>query len=156
MVCFSWNAFGALLYKARWVGGLLSNFKLVWRELFLDTLRDPKFKHFTPMITSITKTMYRLPRAVFVSNRQYGLYAMKEASSLLIPVISLLNSNTKSNWAMYWLPANDRSPYSLKLFFELFDYIMCVLKLRRLITVKNKLCRIVLRKCFDWKILSLI
>lgn len=41
--------------------------------------------------------MRRLPSVVFVSNRQYGLYPMKEASSLLIPVISLLNSSTKVN-----------------------------------------------------------
>lgn len=155
MVCISGDVIRSLLYKARWIGGLLSNFKLVWRELFLDTLRDPKFRHFTPMITSITKSMYRLPQAVFVSNRQYGLYAMKEASSLLIPVISLLNSSTKSNWAMYWLPANDRSPYSLKLFFELFDYIICVLKLRRLTVVRNMLIRIALKKCYDLKSLRL-
>lgn len=83
--------------------------------------------------------MYRLPSVVFVSNRQYGLYPMKEASSLMIPVISLLNSNTKNNWAMYWLPANDKSIYSLKFFFELFDYLLSILKLRRLALLRNKL-----------------
>ena len=60
-------------------------------------MRLPKFRHFLPIITDITKIMFRLPSVVFVSNREYGLYPMKEASSLMIPVISLLNSGTKVN-----------------------------------------------------------
>lgn len=40
--------------------------------------------------------MYRLPKVIFVPNRKYGFYAMKEAFSLRIPVISLLNSNTSA------------------------------------------------------------
>ena len=131
--------FSELLYKARWIGGLLSNFKYVCRELLRDTLREPRFRHFKDAITDITKEMYRLPKVVFVSNRQYGFYAMKEASSLSIPVISLLNSTTKTDWALYWLMGNDKAPSSLKFFFEIFDYLLVMLKLRRLLSLKTKL-----------------
>lgn len=83
--------------------------------------------------------MYRLPQIVFVSNREYGFYAMKEATSLSIPVVSLLNSNTKSDWSLYWLTGNDKSPAALKFFFEIFDYLLVILKLRRLLLVKTKI-----------------
>lgn len=100
------------------------------------------------MITRIAKKMYRLPKAVFVPNRSYGLYPMKEASSLLIPVISLLNSNTESNWAFYWLPSNDRSRVTLKFFFELFDYIYCILKVRRLAVIYKNVLRFKMKQIF--------
>lgn len=69
--------------------------------MYLDWLRDPRYKHFTTEITGITKEYRRLPQFVFVTNRQYGFYAMKEATSLCIPVISLLNSNTATDWGLY-------------------------------------------------------
>lgn len=63
-------------------------------ELYRDTLREARYKHFRNEITSITHKMFRLPRLLFVTNRTYGYYAMKEATSLMIPVVSVLNSDT--------------------------------------------------------------
>lgn len=104
-------------------------------------MRDRRFKHFLNKISYITKDLSRLPQAVFVSNRKYGLYPMKEAMSLLIPVVSIFNSNTKPDWAAYWLPGNDKSPGSLAFFFELLDILLVVLKLKRLVRIKTKFLR---------------
>lgn len=115
----------------RWVGGTLSNYnqvkKAVTRLLYLrDVLDKPTGNYKKKEMVMIQKEVARLeknvggiidlqypPAAVIVVDAKREYSAIKEASSLGVPVIGLVDTNTDPEGINYVIPANDDSPKSI-------------------------------------------
>ena len=112
----------------RWIGGTLSNFdqvkKAVTRLLHLrDVMKKPSALYKKKELTMIQKDIARLekniggildlsypPAAVIVIDAKKERSAVKEASRLGIPVISMVDTNTDPEGISLVIPSNDDSP----------------------------------------------
>ena len=61
------------------------------------------------------KDMRKPPDAVVIVDGQYEATAIKEAKSMNIPIIALIDSNTDPNIVDYPIPANDDSLRTIQL-----------------------------------------
>jgi small subunit ribosomal protein S2 len=123
----------------RWVGGTLSNFeqvrKAITRFLHLqDVVKKPLTNYKKKEIGMINKEIDRLnkniggivdlefpPAAVVIVDAKKESTAIKEASRLGIPIISIVDTNTNPSGINYIIPANDDSPRSIGF---IMDYLI--------------------------------
>ena len=117
----------------RWIGGTLSNFdqvkKAITRLLHLRDVREKSIARYTKKEQSmIVKEIERLekniggivdmknlPAALVVVDAKKERSAIKEANTMGIPVICLVDTNTDPSGVSYLIPSNDDSPRSIDL-----------------------------------------
>jgi small subunit ribosomal protein S2 len=117
----------------RWLGGILTNFKIIKARIdYFTSLRQKKAtgelnKYTKKEISLFTKELSRLerflgglepltslPDAVLIIDPKKEKTAFCEAKQMLIPVIAVLNSDSDPTGIAYPIPANDSSPASVK------------------------------------------
>ncbi len=120
----------------RWIGGTLSNFdqvkKAITRLLHLrDVMAKPTVHYTKKELVMIQKEIERLeknvggiielsypPAGLIVVDAGREQSAIKEASRLGIPIVSLVDTNTDPTGINFVIPANDDSPKSIRFVLE--------------------------------------
>ena len=121
----------------RWLGGLLTNWSTVQtrierlklleaqeKEGLLDKLPKKEAAAVKKELSKLQsrlggiKNMPRIPDCVIVVDQLHEMTAIKEATSLNIPIISLLDTNCDPDLIDYPIPANDDSITSIKLILQ--------------------------------------
>ena len=124
---------GMFYIVERWLGGSLTNFttikKSIRRLKSLEKEGSNLYENLTKKETQMLnrekvklsdqhrgiKDMRKPPDAVVVVDAQYEDTAIKEASSMGIPVIAIVDSNTDPDKVNYPIPANDDSLRTIQL-----------------------------------------
>jgi small subunit ribosomal protein S2 len=116
----------------RWVGGTLSNYdqikKAITRYLHLQDVIKKSATHYTKKeVSTLQKEIARLeknvggivnlsypPAALVIVDAQHEKAAVKEALSLNIPIIAMVDTNTDPSGINFVIPANDDSSKSIE------------------------------------------
>ena len=124
---------GMFYIVERWLGGSLTNFttikKSIKRLKSLEKEGSSLYENLTKKETQMLnrervklsdqhrgiKDMKKPPDAVVIVDGQYEATAIKEASSMNIPTIALIDSNTNPNIVDFPIPANDDSLRTIQL-----------------------------------------
>tara|TARA_Y100000590_G_C15656362_1_gene990796 strand:- start:398 stop:1162 length:765 start_codon:yes stop_codon:yes gene_type:complete len=124
---------GMFYIVERWLGGSLTNFttikKSIKRLKLLEKEGSSLYENLTKKETQMLnrervklsdqhrgiKDMRKPPDAVVVVDAQYEDTAIKEASSMGIPVVAIVDSNTDPEKVNYPIPANDDSLRTIQL-----------------------------------------
>ena len=124
---------GMFYIVERWLGGSLTNFttikKSIKRLKSLEKEGSSLYENLTKKETQMLnrervklsdqhrgiKDMRKPPDAVVVVDAQYEDTAIKEASSMGIPVVAIVDSNTDPAKVNYPIPANDDSLRTIQL-----------------------------------------
>lgn len=125
---------GMFYVKERWLGGTLTNFKTLRKNI--SRLRDIEKKESSGILEKLPKKevsnilkektkllkviggvreMNALPQALFIVDSKKELIAVKEARKLGIPVVGIVDTNCDPNDVDYPIPANDDAIRSVKL-----------------------------------------
>ena len=125
---------GVPYVDARWLGGMLTNFKTVktsikrlkemkaQQEAGLDSLSKKEQLTFTREIEKLEKDiggiqdMTALPDAIFVIDVGFHKIAVAEAKKLGIPLIGVVDSNHSPEGIDYVIPGNDDSSKAVVLY----------------------------------------
>jgi small subunit ribosomal protein S2 len=125
---------GAHFVNARWLGGMMTNFKTIQRRITrLEQLNamaaDGTFallpkKEVAKMQLEIEKlekylggikTMRRLPGALFIVDPRKERIAVAEAKKLGIPIVAIVDTNCDPDEIDYVIPGNDDAIRAVKL-----------------------------------------
>jgi len=124
---------GMFYIVERWLGGSLTNFttikKSIKRLKSLEKEGSNLYENLTKKETQMLnrervklsdqhrgiKDMRKPPDAVVIVDGQYEATAIKEATSMNIPTIALVDSNTDPNIVDFPIPANDDSLRTIQL-----------------------------------------
>jgi len=124
---------GMFYIVERWLGGSLTNFttikKSIKRLKLLEKEGSSLYKNLTKKETQMLnrervklsdqhrgiKDMRKPPDAIVVVDGQYEETAIKEATSMGIPVVAIVDSNTDPDKISYPIPANDDSLRTIQL-----------------------------------------
>jgi len=124
---------GMFYIVERWLGGSLTNFttikKSIKRLKSLEKEGSSLYENLTKKETQMLnrervklsdqhrgiKDMRKPPDAVIIVDGQYEATAIKEATSMNIPVVALVDSNTDPNIVDFPIPANDDSLRTIQL-----------------------------------------
>ena len=124
---------GMFYIVERWLGGSLTNFttikKSIKRLKLLEKEGSSLYENLTKKETQMLnrervklsdqhrgiKDMRKPPDAVVIVDGQYEETAIKEATSMGIPVVAIVDSNTDPNEISYPIPANDDSLRTIQL-----------------------------------------
>tara|TARA_B100001564_G_C20649259_1_gene676020 strand:- start:899 stop:1663 length:765 start_codon:yes stop_codon:yes gene_type:complete len=124
---------GMFYIVERWLGGSLTNFatikKSIKRLKSLEKEGSSLYENLTKKETQMLnrervklsdqhrgiKDMRKPPDAVVIVDGQYEATAIKEATSMSIPIIALVDSNTDPNIVDFPIPANDDSIRTIQL-----------------------------------------
>jgi len=124
---------GMFYIVERWLGGSLTNFTTIKKSIKRlkslekegSSLYDNLTKKETQMLNRERvklsdqhrgiKDMKKPPDAVVIVDGQYEETAIKEATSMGIPVVAIIDSNTNPNKISYPIPANDDSIRTIQL-----------------------------------------
>ena len=124
---------GMFYIVERWLGGSLTNFttikKSIKRLKSLEKEGSNLYENLTKKETQMLnrervklsdqhrgiKDMRKPPDAVVIVDGQYEATAIKEATSMNIPIVALIDSNTNPNIVDYPIPANDDSLRTIQL-----------------------------------------
>ncbi len=104
-----------------WIRGLLSNYKQI-SKLYFKIKKQPIYiqKHNYQFRKAIFDKFFLTrnswPRMIFVSNITNSILAVKEAYSLKLPSIGLVDTNVKSHLVTIPIPSNDESIESVGFF----------------------------------------
>lgn len=121
----------------RWVGGLLTNFKIISKRL--EYFRDLERKKVAGELEKYTKkeqhefdkdlerlnrkfggikNLTKMPDALFIVNCSDNITAINEAQRVNLPVIGLSDTNINPTLLNYPIPANDDAFSSVKLILD--------------------------------------
>ncbi|WP_283123735.1 30S ribosomal protein S2 [Angelakisella massiliensis] len=125
---------GAYYVNARWLGGMMTNFKTIRRRIArLEQLRkmqeDGTFERLTKKEAAKLnleieklekflggiKDMDKLPGALFVIDPRKEKIAVSEAKKLGIPVVAIVDTNCDPDEVDYVIPGNDDAIRAVKL-----------------------------------------
>ena len=124
---------GMFYIVERWLGGSLTNFttikKSIKRLKLLEKEGSSLYENLTKKETQMLnrervklsdqhrgiKDMRKPPDAIVVVDGQYEETAIKEATSMGIPVVAIVDSNTDPDKIHYPIPANDDSLRTIQL-----------------------------------------
>ena len=124
---------GMFYIVERWLGGSLTNFTTIKKNIKRlkslekegSTLYENLTKKETQMLNRERvklsdqhrgiKDMRKPPDAVVIVDGQYEATAIKEATSMNIPIVALIDSNTDPNIVDFPIPANDDSLRTIQL-----------------------------------------
>ena len=120
--------------NARWLGGMLTNFKTIRRRVGrlaqLETMREdgtfdmlPKkeviklnleIEKLQKFLVGITE-MKRIPQAMFIADPRKERIAVAEAKKLGIPIVAIVDTNCDPDEIDYVIPGNDDAIRAVKL-----------------------------------------
>ena len=118
---------GALYVTERWLGGMLTNFQTIRRQIrrmkeLERGQEENAFEFYTKKERSKlekyfigVRDMVRLPGAVFVVDAKREIIGVREAHRLGIPVISIADTNVDPELIDYPIPGNDDAIRSVSL-----------------------------------------
>ena len=112
---------GMFYIVERWLGGSLTNFttikKSIKRLKLLEKEGSSLYDNLTKKETQmLNRERVKLsPDAIVVVDGQYEETAIKEATSMGIPVVAIVDSNTDPDKINYPIPANDDSLRTIQL-----------------------------------------
>lgn len=124
---------GMFYIVERWLGGSLTNFSTIKKSIkrlkSLEKEGSSLYENLTKKETQMLnrervklsdqhrgiKDMRKPPDAVVIVDGQYEATAIKEASSMNIPIIAIIDSNTDPNIVDFPIPANDDSLRTIQL-----------------------------------------
>lgn len=125
---------GMHFVNARWLGGMLTNFRTIRRridrmEQLIKMREDGTFdllpkKEVIKLELEITKlekflggvqTMNRLPKAMFIVDPRKERIAVAEARKLNIPIVAIVDTNCDPDEIDYVIPGNDDAIRAVKL-----------------------------------------
>jgi len=124
---------GMFYIVERWLGGSLTNFttikKSIKRLKSLEKEGSNLYENLTKKETQMLnrervklsdqhrgiKDMRKPPDAVVIVDGQYEATAIKEATSMNIPIVAIVDSNTDPNIVDFPIPANDDSLRTIQL-----------------------------------------
>ena len=125
---------GMFYVNQRWLGGMLTNFQTIKKSIkrLLDIERikeDGKMAKLAKKeVSKLNKEMFKLnknlegirsmdklPKAMFVIDAKKEDIAVKEAKTLGIPVVALVDTNSDQDKIKYVIPGNDDAIRSIKL-----------------------------------------
>jgi small subunit ribosomal protein S2 len=127
---------GSYYVTYRWLGGLLTNFKMVKKSLVKFNQIEEEFEKGITNRTKFevnqmkklwermnriyqgVKTMDRYPEAVVIIDCHYEKGAVEEAKALNIPVVAMVDTNCDPDQIDYVIPANDDAIKSITLVME--------------------------------------
>ena len=110
---------GAYYVNARWLGGMLTNFKTIRRridrlpkkEVVKLELEIEKLEKFLGGI----KEMNKLPGALFIVDPRKERIAVAEAHKLGIPIVAIVDTNCDPDEIDYVIPGNDDAIRAVRL-----------------------------------------
>lgn len=122
----------------RWIGGLLTNFSTVQKSINMlidlgarkeagefNALNKQEQSKIDRRILKLktnfdgVKNLKRVPDALFIVDIASERTAVREANSLNIPVIALVDTNADPNLVQYSIPANDDATKALEILINL-------------------------------------
>ena len=125
---------GAHYVNARWLGGMMTNFKTIQRRIArleqlhtmetdgtFDLLPKKEVAALQKEIFDLEKnyggikTMEKLPDAIFIVDPRKEKIAVLEAKKLGIPVVAIVDTNCDPDDADYIIPGNDDAIRAIKL-----------------------------------------
>lgn len=118
-----------------WIRGFLSNFKSIQRTLvkfvFKKHLYKLNEKH--NLLKSWYLTRFSWPRGAFLSNIPINYVICKEAASILLPVIALVDTDIKSFLFTLPIPSNDDSIDSINFVLSLISKKLLLYKYKKVL-----------------------
>jgi small subunit ribosomal protein S2 len=129
------NFSGEFFCSKIWIRGLLSNFKSIQKTLskyFLNKYLITKEKK-NILVKNWIATRYSWPRSIFLSNILYNYIVCKEAGSILLPIVAMVDTNIKSYLFHFPIPSNDDSIYSISFITSLISNKLLLVKYKKLI-----------------------
>ncbi|MCM1523242.1 MAG: 30S ribosomal protein S2 [Ruminococcus sp.] len=125
---------GAYYVNARWLGGMMTNFKTIQRRITrleqLHTMQEDGTFNLLPKKEAVKleleieklekylggiKEMKKLPGALFIVDPRKEKIAVSEAKKLGIPVVAIVDTNCDPDDADYVIPGNDDAIRAVKL-----------------------------------------
>ena len=125
---------GAHFVNARWLGGMMTNFKTIQKRIArleqlhkmetdgtFDLLPKKEVSQLTLEIEKLEKfmggikTMKKLPGALFIVDPRKEKIAVAEAKKLGIPVVAIVDTNCDPDEIDYVIPGNDDAIRAVKL-----------------------------------------
>ena len=125
---------GAYYVNARWLGGMMTNFKTIQRRIArleqLHTMQEDGTFNLLPKKEVVkleleieklekylggVKDMKKLPGALFIVDPRKEKIAVSEAKKLGIPVVAIVDTNCDPDDADYVIPGNDDAIRAVKL-----------------------------------------
>ena len=130
------NFCGEFYCTKSWIRGFLSNFKSIQESMNIYILKKSIVKsvvkaHFTNYWFS---TRYTWPRGIFLSNIKSNYMIAKEAGSLNLPMIAVVDTNVKNYLFNFPIPANSESKESLCFIISLITKQILLIKYKKLVT----------------------
>ncbi|HIA80227.1 MAG TPA: 30S ribosomal protein S2 [Candidatus Marinimicrobia bacterium] len=133
---------GMFYIVERWLGGTLTNFSTIRKSIkrlkLLEKEGSSLYENLTKKETQMLnrervkladqhrgiKDMRRLPDAVIVVDANFEGTAIREATSLDIPVVAIVDTNTDPLHIDYPIPANDDSIRTIQLIMSAFSDVI--------------------------------
>ena len=125
---------GAYYVNARWLGGMMTNFKTIQRRIArleqLHTMQEDGTFNLLPKKEVVKleleieklekylggiKDMKKLPGALFIVDPRKEKIAVSEAKKLGIPVVAIVDTNCDPDDADYVIPGNDDAIRAIRL-----------------------------------------
>ena len=111
---------GMYYVNARWLGGMLTNFKTMRTRVFDMLPKKEVMKHLGEMeklekYLGGVKDMKKLPGALFVVDPRKEHNAIAEARKLHIPIVAIVDTNCDPDEVDYVIPANDDAIRAIRL-----------------------------------------
>lgn len=130
---------GAYFLTERWVGGLLTNFKAVRKNIkkleeLSDKMEKGEFKHYTKKERLLIEReirklerdigglqgMKELPQALVLASARNEVIAAKEGQKVEIPVVAISDTNAEPRLIDYIIPGNDDATASIEIIIKTF------------------------------------
>lgn len=123
-----------------WIRGFLSNFKSIQKALGKYVLKRHlyKFSEKNNLIKTWALTRFSWPRGIFLSNVPINYVICKEAASVLLPVVALVDTNIKSYLFNFPIPSNDDSLNSINFFLSILSKHLLLCKYKKIVNWYNK------------------
>lgn len=122
---FSKSKYKYIIYFAKkWIGGFLTNFKHLRKRQLIDQ--------------NVVR-LKRLPDVIFALKIAKGSWMIREANSLHLPLVSVIDSEDNPSGVTYVLPGNNKSVYATIVYLNIVKHLlyMQILESRLLIYIKR-------------------
>jgi len=146
---------GHYYVSEKWVPGLLTNFKTIKKRIgvYLKLLKDAENNAFDILTKKEKaakmlelekldrafrwlKEMKKIPEVVFVVDGAFELQALREANSLKLESVGILNTNGNPNLVKNFIPANTNSVKSLDFIADEFKSFLSNIKVTKKVPTK--------------------
>ena len=112
---------GGYYVNARWLGGMMTNFKTMQADGTFDMLPKKEVMKHLAEIEKLekylggVKEMKKLPGALFIVDTRKERNAIAEARKLHIPIVAIVDTNCDPDEIDYPIPGNDDAIRAIKL-----------------------------------------